>query len=78
MLSAMAKDFLSASGTGIPVERLFSSGPDIVEPKRQYMSAESIKASVCLKSWLKADFDTDIKDALMHKLGVEPMNRHKL
>lgn len=73
MLATMAKDFLSASGTGIPVERLFSSGPDIIKPKRQCLSADSIKTLVCLKSWMKAkeSFQIDLKDALMHKLGMD-------
>lgn len=70
VLSAMAKDFLSASGTGIPVERLFSSGPDIITAKRQCLTAESIQKLVCLKSWLKQGFEKDLKDALVHKMGV--------
>lgn len=67
----MAKDFLGASGTGIPVERLFSSGPDIVKAKRQCLTADSIRKLVCLKSWFKQGFQNDLKDALMHKMGVD-------
>lgn len=69
----MAKDFLGASGTGIPVERLFSSGPDITSPKRQRLSAESIRMLVCLKSWMKAGdaFQIDLNIALQHKLGTD-------
>lgn len=68
----MAKDFLSASGSGIPVERLFSSGPDILQPKRQCLSAESIQKLVCLKSWLKAGFEKEIHEAQNYKLGIAP------
>lgn len=71
ILAAMAKDFLAASGTGIPVERLFSAGPDILPAKRQGLTAESIQRLVCLRSWLKQGFDKELKDALTHKLGVD-------
>lgn len=36
----MAKDYLAASGTGVPVERFFSSGTDLVLPKRRRMKDE--------------------------------------
>lgn len=74
VLSTMAKDFLSASGTGIPVERLFSSAPDILQAKRQCLTAESIRKLVCLKSWMKNGFQKELQDALVHKLGVEWLN----
>lgn len=73
VVAAMAKDFLSASGTGIPVERLFSSGPDILQPKRQCLMAESIQRLVCLKSWIKASdsFLHELQDAFLYKLGID-------
>ncbi|KAJ6643111.1 putative AC transposase [Pseudolycoriella hygida] len=71
VLSAMAKDFLAVSGNGIPVERLFSAGPDILHAKRQGLSAASIQKLVCLRSWLKTGFDKDLAYALTHKLGVD-------
>lgn len=37
----MAKDFLAASGTGVPVERLFSSGPDVISNKQQTTKHEA-------------------------------------
>lgn len=67
----MAKDFLAASGTGVPVERLFSCGPDLLSHRRQAMSSETIKMCVCLKSWLKNKqlFEENIREAISHKLG---------
>lgn len=68
----MAKDFLPASGTGVPVERLFSSGADVVSPRQQSMSSETIRMRICLKSWLKNknSFKADILKAIAHKFGV--------
>lgn len=69
----MAKDFLPASGTGVPVERLFSSGPDVLSPRRQAMAPETLKICVCLKAWLKNKqlFEENIREAIAHKLGAD-------
>lgn len=71
-LARMAKDFLSASGTGVPVERLFSSGPDVISKKQQALKPETIKMRICLKAWLKNknSFNEDILKAVAHKLGA--------
>ncbi|OXA40373.1 putative AC9 transposase [Folsomia candida] len=42
-LSKMARDFLTAAGAGVPVERLFSSGSTLLTPKRQKMSPSTIQ-----------------------------------
>lgn len=67
----MAKDFLSASGTGVPAERLFASGPDILSNRQQSMAAETLQMRVCLKAWLKSknSFNDDISKAIAYKLG---------
>ncbi|KAJ6634728.1 putative AC transposase [Pseudolycoriella hygida] len=72
-LAKMAKDFLAASGTGVPVERLFSDGPDLLSHRRQSMAPETIKICICLKSWLKSKelFQEDIRDAMSHKLAAD-------
>lgn len=69
----MAKDFLAAAGTGVPVERLFSSGPDVISNKQQSMKPETIQMRVCLKAWLKSrnSFNDDILKAIAHKLGAD-------
>lgn len=68
----MAKDFLPAAGTGVPVERLFSSGGDVMSPRQQSMSAETIQMRICLKAWLKdkSSFKHDILKAVAHKFGA--------
>lgn len=68
----MARDFLPAAGTGVPVERLFSSGGDVVSQRQQSMSAETIQMRICLKAWLKNknSFNHDILKAVSHKFGV--------
>ncbi|CAG8493411.1 5922_t:CDS:2 [Scutellospora calospora] len=35
----------------IPVERVFSEGTDLISVKRCGLSADSIRACMCLKSW---------------------------
>lgn len=67
----MARDFLPAAGTGVPVERLFSSGGDVISPKQQSMAAETIQMRICLKAWLKEknSFKHDILKAIAYKFG---------
>lgn len=68
----MARDFLPAAGTGVPVERLFSSGGDVVSPRQQSMAAQTIQKRICLKAWLKNkhSFRHDILKAIAHKFGA--------
>lgn len=68
----MAKDFLPASGTGVPVERLFSSGPDVISHRQQSMKPETIQMRICLKAWLKSknSFNDEVLKAVAHKLGA--------
>lgn len=72
-LSRMAKDFLSASGTGVPVERFFSSGTDLVTPKRQRLNVETIRKTLCLKGWLRCQnkqvFKEYASEAIKGKMG---------
>lgn len=49
----MAKDFLAVAGSGVPVESLFSNGPDILSHRRLNMKVDTVKQCICLKSWLK-------------------------
>jgi hypothetical protein len=49
----MAKDVVSVHGTGVSVERFFSSGPDLLDPKRQRITAESVRKCLALKAWIK-------------------------
>jgi len=48
----MARDYLSISGTGVPVERLFSIGSNLLPSNRMKMKANRITECVSLKSWL--------------------------
>ena len=52
-LAAMARDYLAIPATSAPVERVFSGGTDLVQPKRGALSGDAIHACLCLKSWLK-------------------------
>ncbi|CAB4495821.1 unnamed protein product [Rhizophagus irregularis] len=50
-LAAMARDYLAIPATSTPIERAFSGGTDLISQKRCSLSAETIRACMCLKSW---------------------------
>jgi hAT family C-terminal dimerisation region len=52
-LSEIARDYLAIPATSASVERAFSCGADIVDDKRGALNGDTIKACLCLKSWLK-------------------------
>lgn len=52
-ITNMARDYLSVQSGAVAVERDFSMGSDLVTPKRCSLSPETIRACLCLKSWLK-------------------------
>jgi hypothetical protein len=52
-LSRMARDYLAVPSTSAPAERAFSKGSDLVSAKRASLSAESIRACMCLQSWMQ-------------------------
>ncbi|CAB5370059.1 unnamed protein product [Rhizophagus irregularis] len=52
-LAAMARDYLAIPATSTPIERAFSGGTDLISQKRCSLSAETIRACMCLKSWWK-------------------------
>lgn len=52
-LARMARDYLAIPGTGVPVERLFSTGPDLLSPRRQSLKPQTIKECLCLKNGLQ-------------------------
>lgn len=52
-LSKMAQDYLSVQGGSVPVERDFSMGTHLVNPKRCSLHPQTIRACMCLKSWFK-------------------------
>jgi len=52
-LAAVARGYLAVPATGAAVERVFSGGADLVQPKRGSLSKDSVRECMCLKSWLK-------------------------
>jgi hypothetical protein len=53
-LSRMARDYLAIPGTSASSERLFSSGKLMITDTRSRLSASTIQACQCLKSWYKS------------------------
>jgi hAT family C-terminal dimerisation region len=51
-LPLMARDYLAVPSTSTPAERAFSRGAGLVYPERGSLSAETIRASMCLQSWM--------------------------
>lgn len=52
-LTKMARDYLAVQSGAVAVERDFSTGSHLVTPKRCSLAPETIRACLCLKSWLK-------------------------
>jgi hypothetical protein len=61
----MARDYLSVSGTGVPIERFFSNGPDLLLPKRKSMKGETTRQCMCLKGWLKSKDQAEFKKFIL-------------
>ena len=49
----MARDYLAASGTGVPIERTFCLGTELLTSERHQLSAEAVRSCMSLKCWLK-------------------------
>lgn len=52
-ISHMARDYLAVQSGAVAVERDFSTGSHLVTPKRCSLAPETIRACLCLKSWLR-------------------------
>ena len=51
-LSRIARDYLAIPGPSASSERLFSTATDVLTDNRQSLSAPTIQAVQCLKSWM--------------------------
>jgi hypothetical protein len=51
-VALMARDYLAIPATSASIERVFSGGRDLVHFRRSALNEESIRACMCLKSWL--------------------------
>jgi hypothetical protein len=51
-LARIARDYLAIPATSAPAERVFSGGADLIAEKRGSLSEDTIRACMCLKSWL--------------------------
>ncbi|KZV90151.1 HAT dimerization, partial [Exidia glandulosa HHB12029] len=60
-LHRMAIDYCSAPASTIDVERLFSTGRILLGHLRNRLSADSVRATLCLKSWWDEDMIDDNK-----------------
>jgi len=52
-LARIARDYFAIQGTSAASERAFSGGRQTITPFRCSLNAESIRATQCLKSWMK-------------------------
>lgn len=53
-LTQMARDILPVQSGSVSVERDFSGAVDVVTPTRCSLKHNSIRATMCVKSWLKS------------------------
>lgn len=63
----MARDYLAASATGVPVERLFSAVTDLLSPRRQRASPDTIQQCMSLKCWFKTNIMEDLAERVVDK-----------
>ncbi|KZV81577.1 hypothetical protein EXIGLDRAFT_590460, partial [Exidia glandulosa HHB12029] len=58
-LSRMALDYLVIPATSVDVERVFSRGRQLLPYNRNRLSAESVRALLCVGAWSRMDFVRD-------------------
>ena len=51
-LARIARDYLAIPATSAPAERAFSGGVDLITNKRGSLKGDTIRACMCLSSWL--------------------------
>ena len=51
----MARDYLAIPASSAPAERIFSSASDVVTQDRACLSADTIRAIMCLKHWYSSN-----------------------
>lgn len=56
-MTKLARDILPVQGSSVAVERDFSMGADLIVPTRCALKRETIRAVMCLKSWLKSSLN---------------------
>ncbi|KIL64547.1 hypothetical protein M378DRAFT_48155, partial [Amanita muscaria Koide BX008] len=65
-LSLMALNYLSIPATSVDVERVFSKGRLVLSHVRNRLSAETMRAIMCLGAWTQANLITkkDVVDII--------------
>ena len=53
-LANMARDYLIVQATSVPSEQMFSVAKFTINPTRNYLNPEKVRASLCLKTWFAA------------------------
>ena len=48
----MARDYLSIQATSVPSEQAFSIAKNTINPIRNRLDSEKVRAMLCLKSWI--------------------------
>jgi hypothetical protein len=57
ILSCIARDYLAIQATSTECERSFSMAGNTITDKRNRLDPETVRASLCLKSWISDEFD---------------------
>lgn len=68
----MARDYLSAAGTSVSIERLFSLGKLLLDDNRQSMKETTVQECLSLKSWLRSykngNFKSEVVNSVLEKI----------
>lgn len=66
----MARDYLAIPATSASSERVFSTGRHLISDTRNCLSAKTIQACLCLKSWFKNEKIFNEEDEKADNLGT--------
>ncbi|KAL0220669.1 hypothetical protein RCL1_000523 [Eukaryota sp. TZLM3-RCL] len=70
-LASLARDYLALQASSVPSEELFSQAASVVTKKRNRLSTASLRALLCLRSWMKEEFEIGLSEMQNLKIDID-------